>query len=67
MSHVSKLKEARYIINARHAVKGGQLNDSGIGILVDNHTALHLARSDIPNLLPDLVKEGVKLSQRAGI
>jgi hypothetical protein len=59
--------KTQYIINARHTVKGGQLNDSGIGILVDNHTALHLARSDIPNLLPDLVKEGVKLSQRAGI
>jgi hypothetical protein len=48
-------------------VKGGQLNDSGIGILVDNHTALHLARSDIPRLLPDLVKEGVSLFQRAGV
>jgi hypothetical protein len=48
-------------------VKGGQLNDTGIGILVDNHTALHLARSDISSLLPDLVKEGVRLFQRAGI
>ena len=48
-------------------MKGGQLNDSGIGILVDNHTALYLARSDIPNLLPDLVKEGVRLFQPAGI
>ena len=48
-------------------MKGGLNNDAGIGVLVDNYIALHLAGPDISNLLPDLLEESMRLRQRAGI
>ena len=48
-------------------MKGGLCNDSGIGVLVDNHTALHFAGSDIPDFLPYLLKESISLRQRVGM
>ena len=47
-------------------MKGGLYNDSGIGVLVDNHTTLHFAGSNILDLHPGLVEEGVRLNQRVG-
>lgn len=48
-------------------MKGGLRNDTGIGVLVDNHTTLHFAGSDILNLLPNLVEEGVRRPQMVGM
>ena len=48
-------------------MKGGLHNDSRVGVLVDNHIALHLAGPDISNLLPDLFEESIRLRERVGI
>lgn len=48
-------------------MKGGLHNDSRVGVLVDNHIALHPAGPDIPNLLPDFLEESMRTRRRAGI